>query len=180
MHPPGDLASNPGMCPRLGIEAATLWFSGWCSIRWATPARVPFLFLNCHLPCTVAGTQQVHNVYQTKITSTLYHYFNHSTLLHSTKPCACTLSRTLLRLAILEMTSNPCLLEYNCSAALASPKQQNQTSKTHMVQVKISRIMGYKQSLRPFPASHASPSLWPQSPLSVHRVFECSVLLYTL
>ena len=29
----GDLALNPGMCPRLGIYLATLWFSGQCSIR---------------------------------------------------------------------------------------------------------------------------------------------------
>ena len=25
--------------PRLGIEPATLWFAGWCSIHRATPAR---------------------------------------------------------------------------------------------------------------------------------------------
>ena len=25
--PTGDLAHNPGMCPRLGIELATLWFT---------------------------------------------------------------------------------------------------------------------------------------------------------
>ena len=25
--PYGDLACNPGMCPRLGIELATLWFA---------------------------------------------------------------------------------------------------------------------------------------------------------
>ena len=38
----GDLARNPGMCPRLGIEPATLWFAGPRSIPWATPARVDF------------------------------------------------------------------------------------------------------------------------------------------
>ena len=27
MAPIGDLACNPGMCPRLGIEPATLWFA---------------------------------------------------------------------------------------------------------------------------------------------------------
>ena len=27
----GDLADTPGMCPRVGIEPATLWFSGLCS-----------------------------------------------------------------------------------------------------------------------------------------------------
>ena len=28
------------MCPRLGIEPATLWFPGRHSVHWATPARV--------------------------------------------------------------------------------------------------------------------------------------------
>ena len=27
------------MCPRLGIQPATSWFTGWRSIHWATPAR---------------------------------------------------------------------------------------------------------------------------------------------
>ena len=35
----GDLAYNPDMCPELGIKPVTLWFAGWCSIHWATPAR---------------------------------------------------------------------------------------------------------------------------------------------
>ena len=30
---PGDLACNPGMCLRLGIEPATLWFTGQHSIH---------------------------------------------------------------------------------------------------------------------------------------------------
>ena len=33
MPPPGDLACNPGMCPRLRIEPATLWFAGRHSIH---------------------------------------------------------------------------------------------------------------------------------------------------
>ena len=37
--PTGGLALNPGVCPRLGIELATLWFTGRSSIHWATPAR---------------------------------------------------------------------------------------------------------------------------------------------
>ena len=37
--PTGDLAHNPGMSHDLGIEPATLWFSGWCSIHRATPAK---------------------------------------------------------------------------------------------------------------------------------------------
>ena len=36
--PTGGIASNPGMCPRLGIEPVTLWFTAWHSIHWATPA----------------------------------------------------------------------------------------------------------------------------------------------
>ena len=31
--PTGDLAYNPGMCSRLGIELATLWFAGQLSIH---------------------------------------------------------------------------------------------------------------------------------------------------
>ena len=34
---------GPGLQPRhvpwLGIELVTLWFTGWCSVHWATPAR---------------------------------------------------------------------------------------------------------------------------------------------
>ena len=33
MPPTGDLAHNTGVCPRLGIEPATLWFVGWYSIH---------------------------------------------------------------------------------------------------------------------------------------------------
>ena len=43
-HPTGDLAHNPGMCPDLGIKPVTLWFSGWHSIHWATPARASLIF----------------------------------------------------------------------------------------------------------------------------------------
>ena len=39
---------GPGLQPRhvpwLGIEPVTLWFSGWCSIHWATPDRTRVLF----------------------------------------------------------------------------------------------------------------------------------------
>ena len=31
--PTGDLAHNPGMCRRLGMEWVTLWFAGWYSIH---------------------------------------------------------------------------------------------------------------------------------------------------
>ena len=30
---------QPRHVPWLGIEPATLWFTAWCSIHWATPAR---------------------------------------------------------------------------------------------------------------------------------------------
>ena len=43
MPPTGNLAHNPGMCPRLGIELATLWFTGRHSIHWAIPARAPLI-----------------------------------------------------------------------------------------------------------------------------------------
>ena len=38
MPPTGDLVHNLHV-PRLWIELVTLWFAGWCSTHWATPAR---------------------------------------------------------------------------------------------------------------------------------------------
>ena len=40
--PSGGLAPNPDACLRLGIELATLWFVGWPSVHWATPARARY------------------------------------------------------------------------------------------------------------------------------------------
>ena len=37
---------QPRPVPRLGIEPATLWFAGWHSIHWATPARANYLDFN--------------------------------------------------------------------------------------------------------------------------------------
>ena len=37
--PSGDLAHNPGVLTWLEVESATFWFTGWCSVHWATPAR---------------------------------------------------------------------------------------------------------------------------------------------
>ena len=45
VSPTGDVACNPGMCPRSGIELATHWFTGQHSIHWATPARAKIFFL---------------------------------------------------------------------------------------------------------------------------------------
>ena len=36
------LGPQPRHVPWLGVEAATLWFTGWHSTHWATPARVCF------------------------------------------------------------------------------------------------------------------------------------------
>ena len=45
-----DLSRNPSMHPRLAIAPVTLWFAGWHSIHWATPAREgTFTFLMCTL-----------------------------------------------------------------------------------------------------------------------------------
>ena len=41
--PTGDLAWQPRHVLWLGIEPATLWFAGWHSIHWTTPARVSLL-----------------------------------------------------------------------------------------------------------------------------------------
>ena len=40
---------QPRLMPWLGIEPRILWFTGWCSIYWATPARAISLFLNFSL-----------------------------------------------------------------------------------------------------------------------------------
>ena len=53
----GYLTCNPGMCPWLGIELVTLWFTGLSSILGATPARANHFFLifkySClHFPTT--------------------------------------------------------------------------------------------------------------------------------
>ena len=58
----GELACNPGMCPRLGIELTTLWFAGQCSIYLATPARALY-GLNFHfLPSLTGWTLQLSTV----------------------------------------------------------------------------------------------------------------------
>ena len=44
----GDLACNPGMWRRLGIEPATLWFTGRHSIHWVTPAMAKIDFFKAH------------------------------------------------------------------------------------------------------------------------------------
>ena len=38
---------QPRHVPWLGIEPATLWFAGQCSIHWAAPARALFSFSTC-------------------------------------------------------------------------------------------------------------------------------------
>ena len=42
---------QPRHVPRMGIEPVTLWFTGWCSVHWATPTRALFyrlLYLFIH------------------------------------------------------------------------------------------------------------------------------------
>ena len=47
---------QPRHVPLLGIKPATLWFTGWCSIHWATPARAIWkLFINCSMLGKVMG-----------------------------------------------------------------------------------------------------------------------------
>ena len=43
--PTGDLAHNPDMCPRMGIEPVTLWIAGQHSIHGATPARTQGFYI---------------------------------------------------------------------------------------------------------------------------------------
>ena len=46
------LGPQPRHVPWLGIEPVTLWFTGWHSIHWATPARAIILFSIDHLYIT--------------------------------------------------------------------------------------------------------------------------------
>ena len=39
---------QPGHVPWLGIKLVTFQFAGWCSIHWATPARVTIFFYLCY------------------------------------------------------------------------------------------------------------------------------------
>ena len=51
MHPHWGPGLQPRHVPWLGIEPMTLWFAGWHSIHWATPARL-FVNLFCSLDST--------------------------------------------------------------------------------------------------------------------------------
>ena len=51
MPPSEDLAYNPSMCPRLGNELVTLWFTGRHSIHWATPARADYFLIFNYTLC---------------------------------------------------------------------------------------------------------------------------------
>ena len=56
--PAGDLACNPSLCPRLGIELVTLSFTGRHSIRWGTPARAKWFIFNI-INITQSNNEQV-------------------------------------------------------------------------------------------------------------------------
>ena len=60
---------GPGLQPRhvswLGIELATLWFTGWHSVHWATPARASFTNVDADWlcgPCSF-GLSFIHHNY---------------------------------------------------------------------------------------------------------------------
>ena len=60
---------QPRHVPWLGIELVTLWFTGWCSIHWATPARAKCLYFI--IPkwglCTFMGfTTRIHQALTVK------------------------------------------------------------------------------------------------------------------
>ena len=47
----GDLACNPGMCRRLGIELATLGFAGWCSTTEPHQPEAEILMNHINIQC---------------------------------------------------------------------------------------------------------------------------------
>ena len=52
-HPDWGPGPQTRHMPWLGIELATLWFTGWCSIHWTTPARAKCLFVFFNLTLQV-------------------------------------------------------------------------------------------------------------------------------
>ena len=60
--PTRDLACNPGMCPRLGIKPATLWFTGQHSVHWATQARTDSCF-SCRTPASIFSIMDYSLIY---------------------------------------------------------------------------------------------------------------------
>ena len=56
--PTGDLASNPGMCPRLGIEWATLWFTaGAQSTETHQPGQMCDILDERYMACLDASSE---------------------------------------------------------------------------------------------------------------------------
>ena len=56
--PTGNYGLQLRHVPCLGIEQTTLWFAGWHSVRWATPARATLLiYLNAYIaPALASGS----------------------------------------------------------------------------------------------------------------------------
>ena len=49
-HPHWGRGPQPRHVPWPGVKPVTLWFAGWHSIHWATPARAPHDLLNSGFP----------------------------------------------------------------------------------------------------------------------------------
>ena len=70
---------GPGLQPRhvpwLGVKLATLWFTGLCSIHWATPARmnmVSWSWISWWLPQPLTVTPVTHTCQQLPVLSQLF------------------------------------------------------------------------------------------------------------
>ena len=55
---------QPKHVPWLGIEPATLWFTGWCSIHWATQARATFWYLSYLVLSQLPDVMSVVNIWE--------------------------------------------------------------------------------------------------------------------
>ena len=88
---------QPSHVPRLGIEPVTIWFTGWHSIHWATPARAPGLFLKrpSYIPaCCVSSFCLLWENDILKMTCShnhfrLINFTHHPHHPHSMKSCQC-------------------------------------------------------------------------------------------
>ena len=67
---------QPRHVPWLGIELVTLWFTGWCSIHWPTPARADKFFLKCMLVWQLSQ-HSLTKLFRTKLKATKYYNGHH-------------------------------------------------------------------------------------------------------
>ena len=114
--PTGDLIHNSGMCPRLGIKPATLWFTGLHSIHWDTSARAIILFMLVLYYIPFCDYTAVYlSISLMKIWLFLYYYYSQTLVLQHV-PC-----RTIQFLTKLFMEKNVSAVKQNFGSQPDNP-----------------------------------------------------------